>query len=266
VFSLLLILLITGVTLGVLLFVGGLFVQGYIYTQPSPFLKWGAPAAAAALFVFYALWCVTVALSAPADSPYHVVWQFSTRSDQFPAPVKDLWAIHKGGKTDHYVLKKGVMFRGQARASYHNPDTDSPWRGTGVEEIVIRDKDKQEFHYVLSTLDDQKREDDKKRQRGAYREFVSSDGWVIKETESGPSDNPQKSRIGRFFLFALLHMLHLGLWFACLWLLMRFQWGHALAGAFVLWLAITMLTLPMLVGYAAEISYARHTLAAPAAP
>ena len=41
---------------------------------------------------------------------------------------------------------------------------------------MIRDKDNGEFHYVLSTLDDQKREDDKKRQKGAYREFVSSDG------------------------------------------------------------------------------------------
>ena len=35
-------------------------------------------------------------------------------------------------------------------------------------------------------------------------------------------------------------------WFACLWLLLRFQWPHALGLAVVLWLACTLLLWPVL--------------------
>jgi hypothetical protein len=48
------------------------------------------------------------------------------------------------------------------------------------------------------------------------------------------------------FANLLLNFLHLGVWFACLWLLLRFQWGHALGFAVVLWLALTLTILPML--------------------
>jgi hypothetical protein len=253
VFSLLLILLIVGLSLGALLFVGGLYVQGYIYAEPSPYLTWGAPVAAVLLFLFYALWCVVVALSTPTgeDANYHILWSFSPTVNQFREPVKELWALRKGGKTEHYLLKKTIMFQGQARSQYRSAETDKPWNGTGVEAIIIRPGGV-DVKYVLTTPDD------KKREPGKYTEFMNSDGWVIRETEDGPSDNPEKSRFGRVVMFLFLHTLHLALWFACLWLLLRFQWGHALVTAVILWIFLTLLVVPMMVGYAVDVSRTRH--------
>ena len=44
---------------------------------------------------------------------------------------------------------------------------------------------------------------------------------------------------GHTVLAIVLNLLHLGVWFACLWLLLRFQWPHALLGAAILWLVMT---------------------------
>jgi hypothetical protein len=43
---------------------------------------------------------------------------------------------------------------------------------------------------------------------------------------------------------------HLIVWFLGLWLLLRFQWGHALGFAVVAWLVMTLTILPMLLSYA----------------
>src|SRR5262249_36743366 len=53
-------------------------------------------------------------------------------------------------------------------------------------------------------------------------------------------------RWGVFLANLVLNLFHLGLWFACLWLLLRFQWAHAVAVALLLWLVMTLAVLPML--------------------
>jgi hypothetical protein len=249
-FTLLLILLIFGITLGVILFAGGLFIQGYIYTEPSPNLPWTAPVAGAVLFFFYAMWCLVVALGMtnPNETPYHVVWQFSPNVSRLGEPAKELTAVRKGGKTDQYVLKKTVYIRGMARPAYRSKLTDQPWNDSGVEAVVLK-LDDGEVRFDLVS--------EKRREQGANREFISSDGWVMKDFGDGPTGLPVKFRFFRLMLFFFLHAFHLALWFACLWLLMRFQWSHALAGAFVIWLAFTVIVLPMLLDYA-EVARARR--------
>jgi hypothetical protein len=248
VFTMLLILLVVGITLGIALFVGGRFVQGYIYNDPSPQLAWGAPATAAALFLFYTAWCVAVALTTPTpdDAQYHVIWSFTTTVNQFPTPVKDLWAVRKGGKTEHYVLKKVVMFKGQSRSQYRSAETDKPWNDTNLEAIEIRPAGSTPIRYSRTT-----------EARGAYAQYTSDDGWVITDRD-GPAENPEKSRLGRLLLFLFLHVMQVTILFVCLWLLMRFQWGHALVAAVILSAVSSLILLPMLVGYATDVSRARH--------
>src|SRR5207253_1619500 len=53
-------------------------------------------------------------------------------------------------------------------------------------------------------------------------------------------------RWGRLLGNLLLNAVHFAVWFFCLWLLVRFQWTHALGLAFVLWLALTIVIMPML--------------------
>jgi hypothetical protein len=260
VLTLLVILVFVGIVLGVSLFVGGLFVQGYIYTEPSPFLRWGAPVAAFVLFLFYSAWCLAIAVSTPSqdDSLYHIIWQFSPTVSQFPSGVKEVWAVRKGDKKERYVLKNIVVFKGHARPEYRSADTERPWNGASLEAIIIHPSDGPPITYTLVP--------DPDRPKGAYRQLVSKDGWMITETETGPTDNPQKTRLVRVFIFLFLHAMHMGLWFACLWLLMRFQWGHALTAAFVLSVACSLIVLPMLVGYAVDVSNARAVPAQNAPP
>jgi hypothetical protein len=252
VFSLLLILVVVGICLAVGLFVGGLFVQGYIYTEPSPHLRWGAPVAGAILFGFYVLWCLLVvfAASTPSDIPYDALHRFSPRVDRFTAPPKDLWVVRKGGKEEHYIAKK--FPRGQGLGvgyEYRSADTDRPWNGNGVETIIFRPDDTE---LRLERVPEAQRE------QGAYRDYVSSDGWTMTEYDTGPTGIPSRFRIGRFLMNMVLNFIHLALWFVCLWLLMRFMWSHALVAAFVLWIASTLIVLPMLLSYAAEVSQARQ--------
>src|SRR5438132_7055790 len=53
-----LVLLVLGVALAVLLWVGTAAIQGNMYTEASPDLYWRAPAAALAISLFVALWCL----------------------------------------------------------------------------------------------------------------------------------------------------------------------------------------------------------------
>lgn len=251
-FILLLILLVVGVSLGVGLLVGGLFVQGYIYTEPSRQVFWGAPVTAAVLFCFFTAWCLLVvfAQSTPSDIPYDVIQRFSAREDMTPAPAKDLWAVRKNGKTEHYVLKKSIQFAGRAGAEYRSVDSDRPWNGDGVDAVVLKNGE-QELRL--------ERVPEAERERGANREFVNADGWTMKLYDTGPTGIPSRFRYLRFIGNLFLNSLHFVLWFLCLWLLLRFQWTHAFGFALALWIAFTLIVLPMLLGQAAEVSEARRT-------
>jgi hypothetical protein len=59
-------------------------------------------------------------------------------------------------------------------------------------------------------------------------------GWIY---------TPQR---GLAWAVAAINLAHLLVWFLALWLLLRFQWGHALGLAFVLWIAMTLVIVPML--------------------
>ena len=66
------------------------------------------------------------------------------------------------------------------------------------------------------------------------------------EFESGPDGIATAFRLGRFLVNMFLNFFHFCLWFICLWLLLRFQWSHALGLAFVMWIAMSLAVLPML--------------------
>jgi hypothetical protein len=258
VLTLLVILLIFGITLGVALLVGGIFVQGYIYTEPSAQLAWGAPATGAVLCLFVTAWSMIVVFSGstPTDIPYDVIQRFSPTVDKFRNPIGELTAIRKGDKKETYKLHKSSPFPGATRSDYRSVRDGKPWNGDNVEAIVIKsDNGDMRFEHVP----------EKQRVQGAYPQFVSGDGWTMTVYDDGPTGLPTKFRFGRFIVNLFLNVLHLALWFACLWLLMRFEWFHALLGAFALWLICTLIVLPMLLSYAAGVSQARQTPAPAAA-
>ncbi len=241
VLMLLLILAITGLTLAVFFFVGSFFLQGYMYTEPSPQLYWQAPAAGAILTVFLLLWCFMIVRSPgakPEDIPYDTIFRFSPRVDLLEKPAKELWAVTRKGEEIPYQRKR----LGQNDYRYYDPKTSRPWNPDVVKSIKLVDKGESFlFHEAPST-------------EGGNRSFVSDQGWVIRDFGNGPDGIPTVFRWSRFFINLFLNLSHFLLWYFLLWLVLRFAGAHALGLGASLWLIFTLAVLPMLLHYAAEVA------------
>ncbi len=246
--------LVVGVTLTVALWAGTVFAQSYFYTEATANIFWQAPATGAVLTLFYALWCLLNYGSEgaqPGELPYDTLFRFSAEEKRGTKPVPRLWAIRKNGEKIEYQRKTVVdpVTRKPSYEYVEQRDPTRPYRKTGVVALEI-EEDGQRVRYEAQPSDDSDR-----------RQFVSPDGWVIVEY-AHPTGEPTAFRTGRFFANIFLNLLHLGVWFGCLWLLLRFSWGHALALSFVCWLVMTLLVVPMLLVRAGA---ARESAASPSA-
>lgn len=250
--SLLLTVVVIGVGLGVLFYVGSLFFQGYIYTEPSGGLFWQAPAAAGVLFAFMLLWCMLVANSstaAPSEVPYDTILRFNPKEDLTKQPVPEIVAILKDNKEVTYHMKK----RSDGRPEYLDTKTfdraqPSRWRPENVKAIRLK-HDNENLTFELQATG-----------QGANRQFTHpGTGYTMVEYDTGPTGIPYKFRWGRFFLNLFLNAFFFVLWFVCLWLLLRYQWSHAFGLAFVFWIAFTIIIMPMLLDTAAQVSVEKRT-------
>ena len=52
----------------------------------------------------------------------------------------------------------------------------------------------------------------------------------------------------------IVNLLYGGVWFACLWLLLRFQWPHALLQALVAWIVTLLFVVAPLLNYAEHVA------------
>lgn len=247
--SLLAILFLIGVTILVVLWAGTLFLQRYWYTEPTGQIYWQAPASAGVLTVFWFVWClfnVNSAEARPESLPYDTVFRLSSvEQEMTPKPVEKLWAITKSGKEIAYKRKTdydGATSRVTYRYVVDRQGTTPPWPRSSVIAIDIEEnKEKVRFKLVPSDERD-------------YRRFVDDRGWVMVEDPDGPTGQPTKFLWGRLLVNLLLNFIHLGVWFVCLWLILRFQWSHALGVGLVLWLITTLLVVPMFLREAGAIA------------
>jgi hypothetical protein len=70
------------------------------------------------------------------------------------------------------------------------------------------------------------------------------DGRIMTDENFGKLSTPRR---GLTFINLLLNAAFFGVWFACLWLLLRFQWPHALGLAVPLWATFVLIIVPMLI-------------------
>jgi hypothetical protein len=250
VFFLLLVFVLSAAALTVLLWVVTLFFQGYFYTQPTEQIQWQAPAAGTALGLFLTLWCWLVYTSVEpgrTDLPYNDLFRFSPRVDLHKEPVKELWAERKGprdkeAKVIHYK-KDYIIGTRPPRFCYKEVTTSAKWQRRDVVAILVPGEGSEKIR--LELVPPPKGSD--------YWEFADKQrGWMMREYEDGPDGVLSAFRFGRFVLNLFLNLFHLALWFVCLWLVLRFQWGHAFGLAIVLWLVTTLAVLPMMLTEAAD--------------
>lgn len=222
-------------------------LQAYFYSESTPGLSWRAPSAAGMITLFLGLWCYLDyrAFSrgeSAFDAPFYVAG-IETRA--FP----EFQAANAGpdGRLEQpttFVFKNGLFVQDGPRAR--------PWSPT---DLVIVKENGQDVRFDAER--DARGNYVRHRKRpppglgwltgsGAEQPLRYTDprGRVMTEDLIGRLTTP---RWGMFWSNLLLNLAHLMVWFLALWLLLRFQWAHALGVAFVLWMVMTVVFIHMLV-------------------
>jgi hypothetical protein len=219
---------------------GTLWLQGYVYTEATTGLLWRGPAAGAALGLFVALWCL---LNYLAPGEYDTLWTFSSRQK---TEFEQLQVV-KGKETKTYHKRKDP----QGHVAYVDSLGQPP--PENAEEIIVSE-DGKEVHFKPERWTKGPDKDKLRRDQGQSLKYVDERGRVMSQDALGRID---VFRWGRWMLNLWLNFFHLLLWFVCLWLLLRFQWAHALGLAVILWLVMTIPVLPILLSKAADAGHER---------
>ncbi len=245
--GLLVVLVVIGVTLSVLLWVGTAFLQGYLYTEPNADTFWQAPAAGAAVTLFLLVWCLINVSAAhdqgPGFEPYDTLFRFNAVEEYDRRPADKIWVLRAGARDpQEYESRRTVQGYG-----YVDVVTKKPLGSlAGVQAILLEDtagkigEKGEKIRFELNKDSD-----------SGNSRFVSAQGWAMGENNLG---QPSIFRGGLLVANLLLNFLHFAVWFLCLWLLLRFQWGHALGLAIVIWLVMTLIVLPGLMSRTGEIA------------
>jgi hypothetical protein len=219
---LLLVLAITGLSLAALLWGGTRLIQGGLYEEPAEDLHWRGPAAAGAVTAFLALWCLLnyVAMEpGQNDVPYNALFAITATQDS--PLVSEFWAEFPTGK-EHY--RRVSVGSNPPRHEYRRADDNRVWQTTRAREvqaIVVKEGD---------------RETTFKPEAGKGRYAEEGGRRYMADDALGRITTP---RTGGLWVSLLLNVLHFVVWFVCLWLLLRYNWPHALGLAAVFWLVMT---------------------------
>ena len=227
--SLVLVFLLLWVALMVFLGAGTLWFQDYIYSQPVSGVAWRAPAAGTAMTAFFLLWAFADSRDPPGR--FRALFDFSDREEQ--ERFKELW-VPREGRRVRYELKRDT-----AGHYEYLDDNRRPLPGHADPIIVKENGEEVEF----------------KADRDAQGNFKFSkgQGQELRYTDARGREM-WESRMGEISTFRwglllgnlALNFFHLAAWFLVLWLLLEFQWAHALGLAAVLWVVMTLLIVPPL--------------------
>jgi hypothetical protein len=230
VLTVILILLLLALALTVLLWVGTVSIQGYFYNEVSPDLIWRAPAAALAVTLYIGFWC-WFTYGSPRGA-YGSLFYFDAPSEE------ERFAYLVWVKKDHSEV------RYHWNGSNWVDDAGRPFRRSTSEEMVeelrAEPKDKESGKSVVFKAD---LTSERKFKNPA--QYIEEGGArrVMTEDSLGRVSTPKR---GLEFANLLLNGLHFVVWFLVLWLLLRFQWSHALGLALPLWLALSLTAVPFL--------------------
>jgi hypothetical protein len=237
VLSLVLIVLVLFAVLSLLLAAWTLFFQGYIYSEPAEAIYWRAPAAGAALTFFLVIWIILDyrSVEKPSDEGrYRPLHELSVRETQ---TYPKLTILNQDRKKVQYTRQGNNKY--EREGGRRMPERPL--------EIVATDKDGQE-HVFKPPTDDKGNFKVEKNQPLRYYE----EGNPSRYMEEGFLGDITIPNYGWLVMGLLLNFVFLIVWFVCLWLLLRFQWSHALGQAFVAWL-ISLFVLPMLLTQAEKV-------------
>jgi hypothetical protein len=239
VLSLWLTLFLLGFVLAVTLWFGTMFAQAYFYTEPAAGLFWRGPVAAGILTSFFAFWSLvnvwggSITPAGKVELPFPLLWEFNQRKYLVTKPVPQLEVKKKRGETVVYQFDPT-----QPKVPYKKVEgTERLGSVSEADEYIRFIYEGQEYRFLPTD-----------RSEGANLVFVDANsGWEMSAAELGL---PRRTSYWRLFGYFFVNTVHLLLWVACFWLLLRFALPHAALFAVVFWLAFTLIVFTVLFGRA----------------
>jgi hypothetical protein len=265
-----LVLILIGVLffLSVLLWVGTLFFQGLIYNEPAPDLYWRGPASGAALTALAALWCLLAyrGFDPHTDTqlPLDTIFRFQPKQTVY---VDKLWSVKKNAENPILFTKRVTSSQPTIGQPSGRPSTEKqigmpapsefrdadnvPWTRadtTGITEAILIEEAGQKVRFEPKLTSD--------------GNFTKADAFPGYYEANGRRVMDQLGQVtiflyGRWLLNIFFNVLLFGLWFVCLWLILRFQWPHAFGLAVAFWVAMTLFLLPMLLDRTRDVAKQR---------
>jgi hypothetical protein len=244
-------LLIVALALVLLLWVGTLWAQGYFYDSPTPGLAWRAPAAAGALVLFLLLWTL---IEFRRPNTTDTIFRFSTaQATDFDRFVSV--RLSEEGKEEEIPFEKHGLGSGRFEFRDQNGKVWSRSSSGMMVAIILEEKEPGGSEKVRHRFNAQRDKDGKFAPKGSpgmqqslrYTE-EGGDRFIV-EDELGKAFSFRRSRL---LLNIVINGLHFVVWFLVLWLLLHFQWPHALGFALVCWAVLTLALLPYLFGRARD--------------
>lgn len=242
----------------VLFWAGSLWLQDLLYSEPAGQLYWRAPVAATALTAFLGFWgflnyrAFDLSRSEP---PYDALFFFGP-SDHHVYPE---FRAKRNGKEVVYRLKNGEYVEVQPPYRKWDP----------TKEVIVRDEKDGPDVVFRAELDEKgnfRRE--RRRVRGLGwlmgsgseqpLKYTDDQGRVMTEVDIG---RVRVFHWGLFLANLALNLAHLVLWFLCLWLVLQFQWPHALGIAFIFWGVMTVVIVHMLMTRVEDVARRRPGVA-----
>ena len=231
--GILLTLIFIAVGAAVLLGVGTAILQGLWYSEPVEGLPWRAAASGAAIGLFFAAWA---GLESWAPGRYDSLFLFTPRETQ---TFDQFWSVQKSDRGIREILYKRT--RGDRGTTVFVDAEQRPWRRSDEGMMIA---------IIVEENGERKRFDAELAADGA---FNVADGRPLRFVEVGGSRSMTENALGqittmRYGLLAgnlLWNLMHLLVWFLCLWLLLQFQWPHALMLAALSWLVFSLTVWPI---------------------
>ena len=235
-----LVILLVGLTLvfSAVLWLGSVFLQGWLYNDLAPRLPLRALAGGAVLALFHTGWCAVY----KAD-PGRFDTLVSFKTEALDGTYDDFQSVRRVGKVEKPPAR--FVRRGESNV-FESPESGRPWNRSDADGMVVallvKERGKDTPTRFEANLDPK---------TGNFRPPEET----RYEAEGGRRymDHAALGKVYRVRSMAYLgnifaNLLHLALWVVVLWPGMRFALGHAVGVGLVLW-AVTMLVVqPALFG------------------
>lgn len=203
------------------------FGQGALYEEPVTQLYWRAPAAAGGVTALLLIWCLlNYMASTPeiTDPPYPTL--FSMTTEVTGDPVREFWVVKAGMPPVRYALR---MSGGVHPVAEYFDENNAKFGAVQIRETetVILKENKEDVRFQAEAAQTGVMADEKRWVEEGGKRHLTPNGRVT------------TPRAGRSAMTVVLNLLHLGVWFLVLWLVLRFQWPHALGLAAATWVIMT---------------------------